>query len=56
MKQIGIALIAFAVISPMAYCQARTEEAKSNEKIACIQARGLWRNGWGGYCDLGVEK
>lgn len=44
-KLAGVALVALAIISPLAYCTYQEGANRNLVKIACIEAKGTWS--WG---------
>lgn len=58
----GKALIAFAIISPIAYCTTQAEGPTSRNALvkACIEQRGVWTapDSWTGayYCKFPEER
>ena len=49
----GAALIIFAFVAPLAWCQAQYDRDATALQLACIQAKREWIRG---YCDLAKEE
>jgi hypothetical protein len=43
------------LVTPVAYCSLKMEEARYESQVAkahaCAQSGGFWTDSWGGYCE-----